>query len=137
MIRRPPRSTRTDTLVPYTTLFRSLGMGVVGVHAINPHLFADMPFDSISAFQPIGTLATAIQVLVVSPSVKADTVKELIDYARARPGELNFASPGNGSTGQLAASLLESSAGIKFTNVPFQGSSAARLSLLGDRKSGV
>ncbi|HYG41915.1 MAG TPA: tripartite tricarboxylate transporter substrate binding protein [Bordetella sp.] len=109
----------------------TLGMGVFGVHAINPHLFEDMPFDSISAFQPIGTLATAIQVLVVSPSVKADTVKELIDYARARPGELNFASPGNGSTGQLAASLLENSADIKFTNVPFQGASAARLSLLG------
>jgi len=108
----------------------TLGMGVFGVHAINPHLFKDMPFDSIAAFQPIGTVATAIQVLVVSPRIKVDSVKELIDYARARPGELNFASPGNGSTGQLAASLLESSADIKFTNVPFHGASAARMSLL-------
>jgi tripartite-type tricarboxylate transporter receptor subunit TctC len=107
----------------------TLGMGVFGVHAINPHLFKDIPFDSIAAFEPIGTLATAIQVLVVNPNIKVNSVKELVDYARARPSELNFASPGNGSTGQLAASL-ENSAGIKFTNVPFHGASAARLSLL-------
>ncbi len=108
----------------------TLGMGVFGVHAINPHLFKDMPFDSIEAFQPIATLATAIQVLVVNPSVNVNSVNELVDYARARPSELNFASPGNGSTGQLAASLLESSTGIKFTSVPYQGAAAARTSLL-------
>ncbi len=108
----------------------TIGLGVFGVHAINPHLFKNMPFDSIKDFQPIGMLATAIQVLVVNPKVPVNSVQELIAYARARPGELNFASPGNGSTGQLAASLLESSAGIKFTNVPFIGAAQARTSLL-------
>jgi tripartite-type tricarboxylate transporter receptor subunit TctC len=108
----------------------TIGLGVFGVHAINPHLFKNMPFDSIKDFQPIGMLATAIQVLVVNPKVPVNSVQELVAYARARPGELNFASPGNGSTGQLAASLLESSTGIKFTNVPFTGAAQARTSLL-------
>ncbi|WP_028603519.1 Bug family tripartite tricarboxylate transporter substrate binding protein [Ottowia thiooxydans] len=108
----------------------TVGMGVFGVHAINPHLFKNMPFDSISDFQPIGCISTAIQVLVVNSKIPVNTLQEFIDYARARPTELNFASPGNGSTGQLAASLLESTTGIKMTNVPFTGAAAARASLL-------
>lgn len=108
----------------------TVGLGVFGVHAINPHLFKNMPFDSIKDFQPIGMLATAIQVLVVNSKVPVKSVQDLIAYAKARPSELNFASPGNGSTGQLAASLLESSTGIKFTNVPFPGAAQARNSLL-------
>lgn len=108
----------------------TIGMGVFGVCAINPHLFKNMQLDCIRDFQPIANLATAIQVLVVNPKIPVNTVQELISYARAHPGQLNFASPGNGSTGQLAASLLESSAGIKFTNIPFVGAAQARTSLL-------
>jgi len=108
----------------------TLGMGVFGVHVINPHLFKNMPFDVNKDFTPIGCLATAIQVLVVNAKLPVHSVQELITYAKAHPGELNFATPGNGSTGQLAESMLEMKTGIKMTTVPFNGAAAERTSLL-------
>jgi tripartite-type tricarboxylate transporter receptor subunit TctC len=108
----------------------TLGMGVFGVHVINPHLFKNLPFDVNKDFTPIGCLATAIQVLVVNPKVPVHTVQELITYAKAHPGELTFSTPGNGSTGQLAESMLETMTGIKMTMVPFNGAAPARTSLL-------
>ena len=108
----------------------TIGMGVIGVHAFNAHLFNNMGFDAIRDFQPIGMVATSIQVLVVTPKVPVNSVAELVAYAKARPGALNFGSPGNGSTGQLAGTLLETSTGIKMTHVPFSGAPAVRTSLL-------
>jgi len=108
----------------------TLGMGVFGVHVINPHLFKNLPFDVNKDFTPIGCLATAIQVLVVNPKVPVHTVQELVTYAKAHPGELTFSTPGNGSTGQLAESMLETMTGIKMTSVPFNGAAPARTSLL-------
>lgn len=108
----------------------TLGMGVVGVHGINPHLFKNMPFDAIKDFQPISLVATAMQVLAVNGKLPVRSVAELVAYAKARPGELNFGSPGNGSTGQLAGAMLEAATGIKMTRVPFSGAAAVRSALL-------
>ena len=108
----------------------TIGMGIVGVHSINPHLYRNMAFDSIRDFQPISTVATATQILVINTNVPARSVTELIALARAQPGELNFGSPGNGSTAHLAGALLESMAGIKITHVPFGGAAAARNAIL-------
>ena len=108
----------------------TLGMGVVGVHGINPHLFKNMPFDAIKDFQPVSLVAVAMQVLAVNGKLPVRTVDELVAYAKARPGELNFGSPGNGSTGQLAGAMLEVATGIKMTRVPFNGAAAVRNALL-------
>lgn len=108
----------------------TLGMGVAGVHSINPHLFKNMPFDAIKDFQPVGLVATATQVLAISGKLPARTVGELVSYAKSRPGELNFGSPGNGSTGQLAGAMLETATGIKMVRVPFNGAAAVRNALM-------
>jgi tripartite-type tricarboxylate transporter receptor subunit TctC len=108
----------------------TLGMGVVGVHGINPHLFRNMPFDAIKDFQPISLVATAMQVLAVNGKLPVRSLAELIAYAKARPGEINFGSPGNGSTGQLAGAMLETATGIRMTRVPFNGAAAVRNALL-------
>ena len=76
-------------------------------------------------------VANTPNILVVTPSVPANTVQELIDYARANPGKLNYASPGNGSPSHLATAIFENMAGIKLTHVPYKGSGPALTDMLG------
>src|SRR4029079_6944598 len=89
------------------------------------------PFDTRKDFTPITVLASSPNVLVVNPSVPAKTLKELVDYAKANPGKLNFASPGEGSGAHLAGELLNIEAGIKATHVPYKGIAPAVNDLLG------
>jgi tripartite-type tricarboxylate transporter receptor subunit TctC len=98
---------------------------------VNQFLFSNLPFDAAKDFTPITVLATSPNVLVVHPSVPAKTFRELVDYARANPGKLNFSSPGEGSGAHLAGELLNIEAGIKVTHIPYKGMAPAVTDLLG------
>src|SRR5688572_19888523 len=98
---------------------------------VNQFLFKELPFDVQKDFTPVTVLATSPNVLVVHPSVPVKTFKELIAYARANPGKLNFSSPGSGSGAHLAGELLNVEAGIKSVHVPYKGMAPAVSDLVG------
>ena len=91
----------------------------------NPHLYAKLPFDPLKDFAPVTALATTDAVLIVNPSVKAGSIAELIAYARANPGKLNYASAGKASPGHLAGEYFARQAGIRITHVPYKGNAEA------------
>lgn len=100
---------------------------VVGTtaHAINMTLFKDLSYDTVKDFEPIALLTEVPLMLVVNPSVKAQTVAELIALAKQEPGSLDVASSGNGQSTHLAAELFNAMAGVKMTHVPYKGSAPA------------
>ncbi len=106
-------------------------MGSAGPLAINASLFAKMPFDPIKDLAPVTLAASTPNVLVVHPSLPARTVKELIALARAKPGEINFASSGHGTPAHLAGELFNSMAGVKLVHIPYKGAAPALADLLG------
>jgi len=109
-------------------------MGAVATHAINPYLYAKMPYDANADFAPITRIASVPNVLVMNPETAAklgvNGVADLIAYAKRNPGKLNYASGSNGSAGHLAGELLESMAGIAAVHIPYKGAAPAQLSLL-------
>ena len=109
----------------------TLEMGTVGTHAINASLYAKMPYDHIKDFAPVILVAGVPNVLVVNPSVPANSVQELIAYAKANPGKLNFASSGSGTSIHLSGELFKVMAGVQMTHIPYKGSSPALQDLLG------
>ena len=109
----------------------TLVMGTVGTHAINPNLYARMPYDHVKDFAPVILVAGVPNVLVVNPSLPVHSVKELIDYAKANPGKLNFASSGNGTSIHLSGELFKTMAGVQMTHVPYKGSAPALADLMG------
>jgi tripartite-type tricarboxylate transporter receptor subunit TctC len=111
----------------------TLMIGHVGTHAINATLYPKLAFDPVADFTPITLLATLPLALVIHPSVPAKDVKELIAHAKARPGQLNFASAGNGGPTHLTGELLKTSASIDIVHVPYKGNAAALLDLVGGR----
>ena len=106
-------------------------MGSAGPLAINASLFGKMPFDPIKDLAPVTLAASTPNVLVVHPSLRAATVKELIALAKARSGEINFASSGHGTPAHLAGELFNSMAGVKMVHVPYKGAAPALADLLG------
>ena len=104
-------------------------MNTPSTHAINPGLYAKLPFDPIKDFTAIGLIATSPNTFVIHPSLPVKNVKELIALARSRPGELSFASAGVGSTTHLAGEYFRSLAKIKTLHVPYKGSSQAEIDL--------
>jgi tripartite-type tricarboxylate transporter receptor subunit TctC len=106
-------------------------MGAVATHAINPTLYANMPYDAVKDFAPITQVASTPNVLVVNPSVPASNVKEFVAYAKAHPGELNFGSGSTGSAGHLAGELFDATAGVKMVHVPYKGAGPAMQDLIG------
>lgn len=112
----------------------TLVMGAVATHAINPFLFKNLPYDAENDFRPVTLVATAPNVLVITPEFSAKTgvksLKDLVDYAKANPGKLNYASGGNGSAGHMAGELLKNRCGIDLVHIPFAGASPALLSVL-------
>jgi tripartite-type tricarboxylate transporter receptor subunit TctC len=94
-------------------------------YAINPSLYASLPFDPQKDLAPISLLAEAPFLLVVHPSVPARSVKELLAMARAAPGTLTYGSGGNGSSGHLAGALLESLGKVKLSHIPYKGAGQA------------
>src|SRR5262245_19417764 len=99
--------------------------------AINPSLYPNVGYDPRKDFAPIGLIASSSNVALVHPSVPARSVVELIALAKERPGKLDFASTGSGSSVHLAAELFASMAGIKLNHVPYRGSGPALTDLLG------
>ena len=114
----------------YTLLFATMG-----TQAINPHLYSKLRYDPVKDFAPISLTHATPRVLVVHPSVKAVTVKELIALAKAAPGILTFGSAGNGSSSHLAGELFKSMAGVDMIHVPYKGSGPAATDLLAGRIS--
>jgi tripartite-type tricarboxylate transporter receptor subunit TctC len=106
-------------------------MGAVGTHAINPSLYPKMPYDPVKDFAPVTLVASVPNVLVVNPEVPANSVQELIDLAKAKPGELNFASSGNGTSIHLSGELFKAMTGTDIVHVPYKGSGPAVTDLLG------
>ena len=88
---------------------------------INPHLYAKLPYDPVKDFAPITQLVLLNQMLLANPQVPASNLKELIAYAKANPGKLNYASYGVGSQPHLAMEILKNQAGIDIVHVPYKG----------------
>lgn len=108
-------------------------LGHIGTHAINPHLFEKLSYDPERDFAPLTLLITVPNLLVVHPSVPASSVQQLVAHAKANPGALSYASPGNGSSGHLAGELFKSLAGINLLHVPYKGAAPALQDVMGGR----
>jgi tripartite-type tricarboxylate transporter receptor subunit TctC len=102
------------------------------VFAVNPYL-SKQPFDPIADLQPVTQVARIQFLLVVHPSLPANSVQELVAYAMSRPGELNFGSSGNGSPQHLGGTLLQFLTGIKMNHIPYKGAAPAIADLLPGR----
>ena len=109
-------------------------MGAVATHAINPWLYAKLPYDPIRDFTPITGVAQVPNVLVMSPEVSSRlgiaSVADLVAYARKNPGKLNYGSGGNGSAGHLAGEMFKQQAGVFMVHIPYAGGNPAQLALL-------
>ena len=111
----------------------ALFMGTVGTHAINQSLYKKMPFDPIKDFAPLSRVATVPNLLVAHPSRPYKTVKELIAYAKAHPGEVTYGSPGSGASPHVSGALFQSMTKAELTHVPYKGSAPAVSDLLGNQ----
>ena len=100
-------------------------------YVVNPGLYAKVPYDPYKDFAPIAELGTSPNVILVNPNLGVNSIAELIAYAKAHPDELNYASPGVGTTPQLSAELFKIVAGIQMTHVPFSGAGPAIQAILG------
>jgi tripartite-type tricarboxylate transporter receptor subunit TctC len=109
----------------YTVLF------TLSSHTINPKLYDKLPFDVEKDFIPISLAAMIPQVMVANPSLPVNNIKELIAYAKANPGKLNFASVGTGSPGHIAGELFKLKTGIDMVHVPYKGGGPAVTDTLG------
>ncbi|TMH44751.1 MAG: tripartite tricarboxylate transporter substrate binding protein [Betaproteobacteria bacterium] len=105
-------------------------MGNVAPNAINVSLFKDLPFDPVADFAPVSLVASTPNILVVHPSTPVRTVRELIALAKAKPGSLNFASAGVGSSSHLAGELFRILAGAEIVHVPYKGAGPAMVDVL-------
>lgn len=103
---------------------------VSGSYVINPAMVRKLPYDSIKDFASISIIAEVPAALVVHPSLPARNVRGLIALAKARPGEINYSSPGRGTLGHLAAELFSSLAGIRMVHVPYRGAGPALIELM-------
>ena len=108
----------------YTLLF------VSSPHAVNPSLYRKLPFDTLKDFAPISEVAIAPSLLVVHPSLPARTVREFIALAKARPGQIDYASGGSGGSPHLATELFKKMAGIDLNHVPYRGAGPALTDVL-------
>ena len=89
--------------------------------AINPSLYGKLPYDPVREFAPVTQINSVPNILVVNPSIPAHTMRELIALAKAKPGQLNYASAGSGTSPHLAAELFKTMAGIEMTHIPYKG----------------
>jgi len=106
-------------------------LAVFDSHATNPHLFRKLPYDTLADLAPISLLVRGPLVLVVRPGLGPDTVPELVQLARSKPGAINFATVGPGSPARLLMELLKIEAGINVTNVAYKGAGLALGDLVG------
>ena len=110
----------------YTLLY-----GTNGTHGINASLYRNLRFDPVKDFVPVSRMTTIAAMLIVNNQFPPTTVDELIRYAKANPGKVNFASAGNGTTSHLAGELFKTMAGIDIVHVPYRGGALAVTDLIG------
>jgi len=112
----------------------TIGIAATATHAINPWLFAKMPYDASRDFAPITQMLRVPNVLVMNAEtaqrLKINTLPDLVVYAKANPAKLNFGSGGNGSAGHLAGEMFKRAAGIFAVHIPYNGGNPAQLALL-------
>ena len=106
-------------------------LGSITTHAVNPALHKKLNFDAVNDFTPVTLVVSSPQLLAVNPSVAARSVKELIALARRTPGQLNYASAGQGSSPHLTFELFKSASGIDIRHVPYKGTGPAITELVG------
>jgi len=99
-------------------------------HAANPSLMPKLPFDTLRDFVSVGQAVSSPNVLVVHPSVPARHTRELLDIAKARPGQITFASGGSGAATHLAGELLKILGGVEMTHIPYKGAGPATIDLI-------
>ena len=109
----------------------TLAFGATSTVAVSPALYRNLPYDPVKAFAPIAPLAEVPSVVLVTPSVAATSMKELIALARAKPGALNVASAGAGTSQHMGTELLKTMARIDMVHVPYKGGAAAMADLIG------
>ena len=108
---------------------------VIAAHAANQTLYPKLPYDSIKSFAPVSLLVTAPLIVCVTNSLPVKTPKDLVDVAKAKPGQLTFASSGVGAAAHLTTELLMLTTGIKMIHVPYKGTAPALLDLTGGQVS--
>jgi tripartite-type tricarboxylate transporter receptor subunit TctC len=105
-------------------------MGALSTHAVNPSLYAKMPYDAVKDFAPISLVAITPNVLIVNTASPIKSLRDLIADAKAHPGKLNFGSGSNGSAGHLAGELFKVETGTDVAHIPFKGGAPALQALL-------
>src|SRR3954462_3408071 len=106
-------------------------VGSIGVFSINSALFKDLRYDPVRDFAPISLAVTTPNVLITKPALAANSMKELVDYAKKNPGKLSYCSSGTGSSDHLTAELLNQVAGISAVHVPYKGGAACQTDIMG------
>lgn len=109
----------------------TLLMGHIGTLAVNPSLYPKLPYNPVKDFAPVAWVARVPNVLVVNPAVPAKTLKELVALAKARPGQLNYGSGGNGSAANLATEYFKLQTGTSLLHIPYRGTAPAVTDLMG------
>ena len=105
--------------------------GTISSHAINASVYPNMPYDPVKSFEPVILIGSSPLVLVAGAETPYKTLKDVIAAAKAKPGQLNFASPGTGTSPHLAGELLKTTAQIDMSHVPYKGSGPALTDLVG------
>src|SRR4029077_10609244 len=106
-------------------------LGYTGTLAIGPTLYGNAGYDPRADFAPIGRIGTAPNTLVVHPSLPVHSVAELISYAKANPGKINYGSAGIGTVSHVCGEYFATAAGVKITHIPYKGTGPAIIDLLG------
>jgi tripartite-type tricarboxylate transporter receptor subunit TctC len=109
----------------------TLLMGHIGTLAVNPSLYPKLPYNPVTDFAPVAWVARVPNVLVIHPAVPAKTTQELVALAKARPGQLNYGSGGNGSAANLATEYFKMQTGVSLLHIPYRGTVPAMTDLLG------
>ncbi|VCU70887.1 Tripartite tricarboxylate transporter family receptor [Pigmentiphaga humi] len=112
-------------------------LGNASTHAVTPGLYSKLPYDADKAFAAVSLLASAPNVLVVTPTLPVKTVGDFIAYAKANPGKLNVGSAGNGSLSHLSGILFNSMAGVDIAHVPYKGAAPAVTGVMGGEISAL
>ncbi len=110
----------------------TIGLATTGTHAINPHLYGPrIPYNALKDFTPLTVAVSYVNILIVNPALPLATVADLVAYAKANPGKVNFGSAGNGSSNHLSGELLKSLTGAPMQHIPYKGSAAAITDVIG------
>jgi len=111
----------------------TIGMGAIATHAINPSLMSNVPYDPLADFVHLALVVQVPNVLVVHKDLPANSVPELVAFAKSQPGKLDFASGSTGSTGHLAGELFKQMTGTYMVHIPYKGAGPAAQDLIAGR----